>query len=93
MEKKILEEIKLSNGKKAVIFEGTGEDLLTAMEIAQAQENPSMSNIVLNLMEQLIEIDGQKLPSEELKKLPLPDFMRLYSTFLNMTSLEQKEAG
>jgi len=93
MERKILEELKLSNGKTAVIYEGTGEDLLTAMEIAQAQENPSMSNIILNLMEQLVEIDEQKVPAEELKKLPLPDFMRLYSAFLSMTSSEQKKAG
>ena len=93
MERKVLEEIKLSEGKKATIFEGTGEDLLTAMEIAQAQENPSMSNIILNLMEQLVEIDGQKVPAEELKKLPLPDFMKLYTAFLNMTSSEQKKVG
>lgn len=86
MERKVIEEIKLSDGRKATIFEGTGEDLITAMEIAQAQDNPSMSNIVLNLMEQLVEIDGQKVPAEELKKLPLPEFMRLYTAFLNMTS-------
>ena len=93
MERKVVEEFNLSDGRQVKIYEGTGGDLLTAMEIAQAQENPSMSNIVLNLMEQLVEIDGQKLPAEELKKLPLPEFMRLYTAFLNMTSLEQKKAG
>ena len=93
MERKVVEEFNLSDGRQVKIYEGTGEDLLTAMEIAQAQENPSMSNIVLNLMEQLVEIDGQKLPAEELKKLPLPEFMRLYTAFLNMISLEQKKAG
>ena len=93
MERKIMEETTLSNGKKAVIYEGIGEDLIQAMEIAQAQDNPLLANIMLNLMEILVEIDGNKLPAEELKKLPLSDFMRLYTTFLNMTSSGQKKAG
>ena len=93
MERKVVEEFKLSDGRTVKIYEGIGEDLLTAMEIAQAQENPSMSNIITNLMETLVEIDGQKLPAEELKKLPLSEFMRIYTAFLNMTSQEQKKAG
>ena len=79
MERKVIEEIKLSNGKTAIIYEGTGEDFLTAIEIAGATKNYSLKEITLNLMELLIEIDGQKLPAEELGKLPLKDFMKLYT--------------
>ena len=79
MERKVLEEIKLSNGKKAVIYEGTGEDFIQAIEIASATQDNSIKGIILNLMELLIEIDGQKIPAEELAKMPLKDFMRLYT--------------
>lgn len=86
MERKVVEKFNLSDSRQVKIYEGIGEDLLTAMEIAQAQENPSMSNIITNLMEMLVEIDGKKIPAEELKKLPLPEFMRIYTAFLKMTS-------
>lgn len=79
MERKVVEEIKLSNGKKAVIYEGTGEDFIQAVEIASATEDNSVKGIILNLMESLIEIDGQKIPAEELARLPLKDFMKLYT--------------
>ena len=39
MERKVIEEMKLSNGKTAIIYEGTGEDFLTAIEIAGATKN------------------------------------------------------
>jgi len=86
MERKIIEEFELSDGRKVKIYEGLGEDLLTAMEVAQAQGNTSMTSIILNLMEQLVEINGEKIPAEELKKLPLQEFMKIYNSFLKIVS-------
>ncbi len=80
MERKVLKEVELSNGKKAVVYEGTGEDFLTAIEIAQ-QTGGGFKEAILTLMEQLIEIDGKRVTAEELKKLPLSDFARLYAVF------------
>jgi hypothetical protein len=80
MERKVLKEITLSKGRKATVYEGTGEDFLTALEIAQASGG-GFKEAILSLMEQLIEIDGRRVTAEELKKLPLQDFAVLYAVF------------
>ena len=84
MERKVLEEVALSDGRKAVIYDGTGEDFLTAIETAEAVSggNPSFKDIVIALMELLVEIDGKRLSEAELKSLPIKDFMKLYGNFL-----------
>ena len=79
MERKVVEEFKLSDGRTVKIYEGIGEDFLTAIEIAEATGKTSVKDTVLTLMELLIEVDGQKLPAEEFAKLPLKDFMKLYN--------------
>ncbi|SMO74661.1 hypothetical protein SAMN06269117_12513 [Balnearium lithotrophicum] len=78
--RQVLKELKLSDGRKAVVYEGTGEDFLTAVEIAQ-ETGGGFKEAILTLMEQLIEIDGKRVTAEELKKLPLSDFARLYTVF------------
>jgi hypothetical protein len=80
MERQVLKEVTLSNGKKATVYQGTGEDFLTALEVAQATGG-GFKEAILSLMEQLIEIDGKRVTAEELKKLPLQDFAMLYSVF------------
>ena len=80
MERKVIKEIELSDGRKATVYEGTGEDFLTALEIAQST-GEGFKGAILTLMEQLIEIDGKKVNAQELKKLPLQDFALLYTVF------------
>ena len=79
-ERKVLKEINLPSGRKAVVYQGTGEDFLTALEIAQ-ETGGGFKEAILSLMEQLVEIDGKRVTAEELKKLPLQDFAVLYTVF------------
>jgi len=80
MERKVLKELTLSDGRKAVIYQGTGEDFLTALEIVQ-QTGGGFKEAILTLMEQLIEIDGSRVTAQQLKELPLQDFVTLYTVF------------
>ncbi len=82
-ERKKLAEVELSVGK-AIIYEGTGDDFLTAIETAEATSNgtPSFKDIVVSLMELLVEINGKRVSEVEIKKLPMRDFMKLYGNFL-----------
>jgi len=86
MERKVLAEVKLSDGKKAVIYDGTGEDFLTAVETAEAVSGgtPSFKDIVIALMELLVEVDGKRVTEAELKKMNIRDFTKLYASFLQI---------
>jgi len=79
MERRVVEEFKLSDGRTVKIYEGIGEDFLQAIEIAEATSKSSIKEITLTLMELLVEVDGQKLPAEEFAKMPLKDFMKIYA--------------
>ncbi len=86
MEKKVLKEITLPSGKKAVIYDGTGEDFLTAVENAEAVSGgtPGFKDIVISLMELLVTVDGKKLAEPQLRAMPIKDFLVLYRNFLEV---------
>jgi len=85
-ERKVLAEVELSENRKAVIYDGTGEDFLTAVETAEAVTNgtPGFKDIVIALMELLVEIAGKKVTEPELRTMPIRDFLKLYRHFLQI---------
>ncbi len=85
-ERKVLAEVELSGNRKAVIYDGTGEDFLTAVETAEAVTGgaPGFKDIVIALMELLVEVDGKKVTEPELKAMPIRDFLKLYRYFLQI---------
>lgn len=64
-------ELPLS-GKKATVRSGNGWDWLKASQKAQ-----DSSHLTTALAAELVEIEGEKLPYEEILDLPMPDVMEL----------------
>jgi len=74
-----MEEVILSNGKKAVIKDGKGKDLFEAMRIAtEPGEVPKL------LLARLIEINGKAITEDDLEELPLQDVVALLNAVTKM---------
>jgi hypothetical protein len=86
MERKVLNELTLPSGKKAVIYDGIGEDFLTAIENAEKVSGgrPGFKDVVISLMELLVKVDGKPLTEPELRAMPIKDFLILYRHFLEV---------
>ena len=65
-------EIKLSDGKRAVIKDGKGLDLLNAQKKAKTSDE-----IPYALIAELTEIDGNYLVYEDILELPIEDVILL----------------
>lgn len=71
-EAKANKELTLSDGRKAVIKAGKGRDLLNAQRKAKSSEE-----VMWSLLGELLEIDGKKIPFEDLLEMDLKDIMML----------------
>ena len=69
---KVSKEIKLSDGKLAVIKDGKGLDLLNAQKKAKTSDE-----IPYALIAELTEIDGNYLVYEDILELPIEDVILL----------------
>lgn len=67
-----MKEITLPSGKKAVIRDGKGKDLLNAQRIAQSPDE-----IIYALLAELVMIDGTKHVYEDVLEMPLTDVLVL----------------
>jgi hypothetical protein len=67
-----IKELTLSDGRKAVIKAGKGRDLLNAQRKAKSSEE-----VMWSLLGELLEVDGKKIPFEDLLEMPLGDIMAL----------------
>ncbi|HLW71355.1 MAG TPA: hypothetical protein VKS22_12120 [Candidatus Binataceae bacterium] len=65
-------EITLPSGRKAVIREGFGRDLMRAQKVAK-----TVDEIPMALVAQLVEIDGAAVLYEDLLDMNLPDVLML----------------
>ncbi len=82
MEKrKVLKEIKLSDGRIAQIVEGKGKDLFWAQRNAT-----DPTDITTLLLVRLTRIDNEPITEEVLEELPLQDTMALIKAFTELYS-------
>lgn len=65
-------ELTLADGRKAVIKDGKGRDLLNAQRKAKSSEE-----VMWALIAELAEIDGKRMPLEDLLNLELKDCFML----------------
>jgi len=75
-------EIVLSNGVKAVIYEGKGSDTLKAAKMVSGQEE-----MIPALISLLTEFDGKKMPMEEILDFSMGDYMHLVEEFNKINPL------
>jgi plasmid maintenance system killer protein len=76
-----MKEIKLSDGRIAVIKEGKGKDLFFAQRHAS-----DPSDIIKLLMVRLTEIDSKPITEEDLDEMPIKDLMILMREFTELHS-------
>ncbi len=76
-----MKEIKLSNGKVAVIKEGKGRDLFWAYRNAT-----DPADIIRLLITRLITINGEPVTEDTLDELPIQDAMLLIRVFTEFYS-------
>lgn len=76
-----MKEVKLSDGRVALIKEGKGKDLFWAQAHAS-----DPSEIIKLLMVRLIEIDSKSITEEELDEMPIKDLMLLMREFTELHS-------
>lgn len=72
-----MKELMLPSGKKAVIREGKGRDLLNAQRIAQSPDE-----IIYALLAELVTIDGTKYVYEDVLEMPLTDVLALQAEIM-----------
>jgi len=73
----VAKEVELSNGAMARIFAGKGKHARKAAQMAEGDQ----SKYLPALMQQLIEINGEKLTAEDFDEMPLKDYTRLSVEF------------
>lgn len=72
-----MNEIILPSGKRAVIKEGKGRDLLNAQRKAKSAEE-----IVYALLAELVEIEGEKLVYEDIFEMNIKDVIVLQAELM-----------
>mgnify|MGYP001770662333 FL=1 len=76
-----MKQVKLSDGRVALIKEGKGKDLFWAQSHAS-----DPSEIIKLLMVRLIEIDSKPITEQELEEMPIKDLMLLMREFTELHS-------
>lgn len=72
----VLKEIELGSGKKLRIYKGKGRHLFDAQMRAR-----DASEILWQLMSELIEIDGEKIVMEDLLEMDLDEVLQIQTAF------------
>ncbi|MEM1672497.1 MAG: hypothetical protein QXX12_00575 [Nanopusillaceae archaeon] len=75
-DRKVLKEIILPSGKKAVFYNGKGKDLFEAMLKGTKGEF-----LLWHLIAQLVEIEGEKFVLEDFYEMDLFDVLAIQATF------------
>ncbi len=81
-----MKEIKLSDGRTAVIKDGKGKDLFWAQRNAT-----DSSEIIKLLIVRLTEIDGKPIAEDDLDEMPMADVMLLIGEFSKEFSFLSQE--
>jgi len=85
-----MKEVKLSDGRVVVIKKGTGRDYIEARKIA----TQTGEDIFVVLLHRLAETkEGKAIPIEELKNLPLGDYMTLETALFEVNPLPEGLKG
>ncbi len=74
-----MKEVMLSDGRKAIIRDGKGEDLFYAYSISN-----NTADMMKILIARLTEVDGKQLTEDELDKMDIRDVMILVKEFREM---------
>jgi len=79
-------EVRLSDGKIAVIRKGKGKDLFKAQQLANKPEEVPKLLLVF-----LTTIDGKPITEDDLDELPLEDVMTLMNAFSELHPFSQTQ--
>lgn len=81
-----MKELTLPSGRRVVLREGKGRDLLNAQRIAHTPEE-----IAYALIAELTELEGKKLVLEDLLELDIKDVLRLQTELLGNFQFPQPD--